>query len=393
VGAALNGNLRDFGIAEVFQLIGQQRKTGVLEIAHDEGRFRLAIDAGSVVTASFGGAPEHAALAETLVRCGLLTRERAADLGRASAESARPFDKVAVERGDISRSDMEQIVGMLTHDVVFRVLRFKTGSFHFSARAIEHDRPPEALLAAEQILMDGLRMVDEWSTFAALVPSGDTVFRRVGSFELYRQKTRDSREASERAERVFQMIDGRIPARRIIDLSRLGTFEGTRTLAALHECRAIEVVADAPAAKAAPIGSRFGPAVGSALRSASLGAAALAVLAACAFASGRSFIAPPAPHGAAIESHVIGRAAADFEARRLRHAIEAHRYRHGSWPDSLDAVAKLGRHGTSSMAAPEPAAYSYVARGRDVELVAPAHGSDRSPEQRSAQHPLGSLLR
>ena len=29
---ALRGNLRDFGIAEVFQLIGQQRKTGILEI-------------------------------------------------------------------------------------------------------------------------------------------------------------------------------------------------------------------------------------------------------------------------------------------------------------------------------------------------------------------------
>ena len=29
---ALRGNLSDFGIGEVFQLIGQQRKTGVLEV-------------------------------------------------------------------------------------------------------------------------------------------------------------------------------------------------------------------------------------------------------------------------------------------------------------------------------------------------------------------------
>ncbi len=28
---ALRGNLQDFGIAEVFQLIGQQRKTGMLK--------------------------------------------------------------------------------------------------------------------------------------------------------------------------------------------------------------------------------------------------------------------------------------------------------------------------------------------------------------------------
>jgi hypothetical protein len=38
VSVALRGNLRDFGISEVFQLIGQQRKTGVLEIAGPDER-------------------------------------------------------------------------------------------------------------------------------------------------------------------------------------------------------------------------------------------------------------------------------------------------------------------------------------------------------------------
>jgi len=33
VSVALHGNLRDFGIGEVFQLIGQQQKTGVLEVS------------------------------------------------------------------------------------------------------------------------------------------------------------------------------------------------------------------------------------------------------------------------------------------------------------------------------------------------------------------------
>jgi hypothetical protein len=30
VSVGLSGNLQDFGLADVFQLIGQQRKTGVL---------------------------------------------------------------------------------------------------------------------------------------------------------------------------------------------------------------------------------------------------------------------------------------------------------------------------------------------------------------------------
>ena len=41
---ALRGNLQDFGIADVFQLIGQQRKTGLLDISNEGRTLRLAFD-------------------------------------------------------------------------------------------------------------------------------------------------------------------------------------------------------------------------------------------------------------------------------------------------------------------------------------------------------------
>ena len=57
---ALHGNLRDFGIGEVFQLIGQQRKTGVLEVRGQQGEVELRFDAGGVVSAApIGGAPRR----------------------------------------------------------------------------------------------------------------------------------------------------------------------------------------------------------------------------------------------------------------------------------------------------------------------------------------------
>ncbi|MFP6607070.1 MAG: DUF4388 domain-containing protein, partial [Myxococcota bacterium] len=43
---ALRGNLQDFGIAEIFQLIGQQRKTGILDVSHGGDTLRLAFDTG-----------------------------------------------------------------------------------------------------------------------------------------------------------------------------------------------------------------------------------------------------------------------------------------------------------------------------------------------------------
>ena len=66
--AALHGNLKDFGIAEVFQLIGQQRKTGLLEISGEGECVQLAFDEGAVVWASPVGPTEFAVLGERLVR-------------------------------------------------------------------------------------------------------------------------------------------------------------------------------------------------------------------------------------------------------------------------------------------------------------------------------------
>ena len=56
---ALHGNLRDFGIAEVFQLIGQQRKTGTLVVGEGARSILLVFDEGRVVRGGPAGATRH----------------------------------------------------------------------------------------------------------------------------------------------------------------------------------------------------------------------------------------------------------------------------------------------------------------------------------------------
>ena len=225
---ALRGNLADFGVAEVFQLIGQQRKTGVLEVEHEGERIRLLFDGGAVVRAEPAGSHEDAAFAEMLVRCGLLTREGLQGFERERKSSLQRLGRLLEERGLLSAAQLESIEELLTRDTLFSLLRWSDGSFHFSAGPVEHDREPSTLLGAEQILMDGLRMVDEWRTFADEVPSEGTVFQRVGRFESYEHEDRgEDRQHLESAKRIFMLIDGRLSARRVIDLARVGTFEGT----------------------------------------------------------------------------------------------------------------------------------------------------------------------
>ena len=93
---ALRGNLKDFGIAEVFQLIGQQRKTGKLEITGGGGlEVSLTFDEGAVVWASPVSRREYEVLGQRLVRCGLLTQEILTSLLSESEASARSLPSLS----------------------------------------------------------------------------------------------------------------------------------------------------------------------------------------------------------------------------------------------------------------------------------------------------------
>ncbi|MET0405181.1 MAG: DUF4388 domain-containing protein, partial [Cystobacter sp.] len=48
---ALTGTLKDFGIADILQLIGQQQKTGVLALTHKDDSVHVAFKDGNIVKA------------------------------------------------------------------------------------------------------------------------------------------------------------------------------------------------------------------------------------------------------------------------------------------------------------------------------------------------------
>lgn len=364
---ALGGNLEDFGIAEVFQLIGQQRKTGLLEITRGGEHMRLAFDSGAVVWASPVGSTEWSVLGDRLVRTGLITQGRLAALTEECISSARPLPVLLTSSGAVSEQELEEIQELLTRETVFEVLRWSEGSFHFSAQVIRHTRPPDSLLAAEQILMDGLRMMDEWRTIADRIPHDGVVFKRATPFEVFRQRASgDARAHFDAAERIYQLIDGRLAARRVIDLSRLGTFEATRAIAELIDGRAIVPVSGVQLTTAVP-DKLFRPLVEQVTNalSASVPLALLAIMVCITY--GLLVPPPEPPRGFPIVREPLAHARASFDTRRLRYGLHAGRYLTGVWPATLEAQGS----GENSLTASQSGSYYYVRSEKGVLLLAP----------------------
>ena len=368
---SLQGSLEDFGIAEVFQLIGQQRKTGTLDVSNGDQTLRIAFYAGCVVWGRPVG-DDEGLIDERLARCGFVSEQRLEELRAQSEASARPVSTLAIAAGDVTAEDIAQLEETLTNETLFILLRWSCGSFDFSAQAVAHDRPPEKVLAAEQILMDGLRMVDEWQTFAALVPDGDTVFGRSGSLDLQQKSLGgQGRQRLSFVERVYNLVDGRRPAQRIIDLSRLGLFDATRALAELHRNELIAPVAK----RRIPLQRHVSQA--SPRSPADRARGWLAVAFPLALLSGMVFwIATLEPVEASpgvfpIVRAPLAEAREGFEKRRLRNRLEAGHLISGGWPEALSPREPAGGGASGALTGARGDAYYYARRGNGVVLLAP----------------------
>ncbi len=373
MGVALNGNLQDFGIAEVFQLIGQQRKTGMLNISHAGREVCLAFDTGSVVWAAPAAKNPDEILGQRLIRCGFVTSETLTRMYSAAKSSGRSLRALMVAEGVIGEQDLEAVDSLVTHDTIFDVLRWSEGSFNFTSQPIRHSRPAEKLLGAEQILMDGLRMVDEWQTFRASVPALETVVQRSTDVADHRQKTRREGEVqAEHFEKIIQFVDGRMTLQRIIDLSRLGLFDATRVIAELMDAGLIAPVQKKGKKPPRPSGSENRRGVVQNVVTALAACIPLAMLVGMVHWIDQVGVSSPERIEAfPITRQVLDEAHVLFEKRRIRHAAEAHRYRTGQWPAKLEELVASGWLGDETMAGDGGAAYYYARGDNNIVLLAP----------------------
>jgi hypothetical protein len=372
VSVALRGNLRDFGIADVFQLIGQQRKTGVLEFRGEQGEHvQIRFDRGAVVSAAPVGGRAEEALAEMLVRCGRLTSQQVDRLAPECEASAQTVPRLAVSRGWIDAEELVRIEDLLTRETFFQVLRWELGEFDFRAQDVEHSRCFESLLGAEQILMDGLRMVDEWHSFTERIPSQDAVFERVAGFEEYRARSSLDAAQLENARRVFLLVDGRISVRRIVDLSLLGSFDTVRLLCDLLRAEVIEPL-DSDALDRLQTQSPTRPAVERAgIARGIAGVLPLILLAGLlAFATTQRRSADLAA-GFSVGSNPREAIWSAYQTRRVRHALEAHRFAEARWPETLEDLEARGLVAEGVLAPAGGHPYYYALRDGGALLLAP----------------------
>src|ERR1700677_4117053 len=99
---ALNGTLKDFGIADILQLIGQQQKTGVLYIKSKTEEVEVSFLDGQVVRALSKTRQSRELLGTMLVNSGVLTEGELGEALEIQKRTLKRLGDILVAEGRVS---------------------------------------------------------------------------------------------------------------------------------------------------------------------------------------------------------------------------------------------------------------------------------------------------
>jgi hypothetical protein len=175
---ALRGHTEDYGLADALQLIQKAGKSGMLRCENAADDVRLLIENGWILSAETAGRPNDAQLGSRLLRAGVIT---SSELGTALARRARtsePITEILLDAGLATVETLKQFATMMATDTLFDVFTWAQGTYEFHEGAIQAPRTFVQAISLDDMLMQGIVIMDEWPRIQARIPSDSQVVDR-----------------------------------------------------------------------------------------------------------------------------------------------------------------------------------------------------------------------
>jgi hypothetical protein len=246
---ALKGTLKDFGIADIFQLISHQSKTGVLHLHSKNKEVRISFVNGDVVRAESTTRKKRDLLGAMLVRAEAISEAQLEQALEIQKRTLKRLGHILIERGFLKKEELKQFTHLQTTETVYKLFNWETGTYAFETEDVSYDKETVEPIRSENVLMEGFRMVDEWPMIRKKITSFEMCFKKVKdlpeeaapkSVEEEIDGALDDMFADEGIKKTkglgrneikvyYQIEEGR-NVQKLIDLSRLGEFETCKAL-------------------------------------------------------------------------------------------------------------------------------------------------------------------
>jgi hypothetical protein len=229
-GFQLAGVLGEIAMVDVLSFLNMFRKTGSLVVSLAGGQKEVGFLRGEIVAAESSFPEED--ICGGLLEMGKLDQD-AMSKYRQLVNSCGGSGRVLVEKGVIAPKDLWLATRQQVETIVFNIFSAAQGSFFFLEREPEKDKMVRLAMTTQNMIMEGLRRVDERALYMRVIRSMNALPKVSG-------KTVTNLSTEE--ERLLALIDGAdLDVRGLLRRSGMAEFEGLRALYELINKGAVSI--------------------------------------------------------------------------------------------------------------------------------------------------------
>lgn len=226
---ALEGSLKEFNLADILQLLFFQKKTGALVLQGRTDRVRLMFRDGNIVGADSRKRDPETRLGRVLEKRGLVSAEdMKAAMDKQKSEGGK-LGFILLKDGFVTREQIVEVLTFQIKEAMVQLFTWQEGKYEFVAQSVPVDKELGVELNTEHFLMEGVRLVDEWSMIKDKI-TFDTIFFKVEG---------STSELTEEEARALECVDGKSDVAQIADVMGIDSFQVSTLLLQLLEKGAI----------------------------------------------------------------------------------------------------------------------------------------------------------
>jgi len=175
---ALEGNLKDFSLEDMFRLLQTGAKTGTLHVDGPSEAVVCFRD-GEVLFAGTAGGNEPAA--KRLVNAGIVSEKQVRQAQglmkiQKKDRAGRKLGQILVDEGYLEAAVIEQFVRDQVADALFDLLRWEEGELRFVPDEACADGDLGISVPVDSVLTDAAKRLELWNKIKEKIPSLDTRF-------------------------------------------------------------------------------------------------------------------------------------------------------------------------------------------------------------------------
>ncbi len=232
---AFNGTLKEFKVPDILQIISLQKKTGILTF-RDEGFITIIFEDGYIVGVDAFPKKLELRVGYVLVKQDVISEEMIQRALSIQKRTGQKIGETLLSMGIVNKEKVQEALKTQVVQIILSLFKWKKGEYNFKVLDyIESSLKIIEPIPTDNIIMEGVQMLDEWPLIKKVIANDSIVFEPIelndkkieiiDDLEEEITESSDSIYLTESESQLLKYINGQNTVRDIVEMGILTEYK------------------------------------------------------------------------------------------------------------------------------------------------------------------------